>query len=112
MHRAPIEDSRKWGLYYTTNLLFKTYFKVCHIGLSWFLLSPELTLTKLNKIGLSKNIIRALSASQFDMPPMEAFPRSHIVTFKYYLGVIYFLDDNYLEVPPRLKPLFRFLNVS
>jgi len=27
--RAPILDSRKWGLYYITNLLFKTYFKVC-----------------------------------------------------------------------------------
>lgn len=27
-YRAPIEESRKWGLYYTTNLLFKTYFKV------------------------------------------------------------------------------------
>ena len=27
--RAPIEESRKWGIYYTTNLLFKTYFKVC-----------------------------------------------------------------------------------
>ena len=26
--RAPLESSRKWGLYYTTNLLFKTYFKV------------------------------------------------------------------------------------
>ena len=26
--RAPLEESRKWGLYYTTNLLFKTYFKV------------------------------------------------------------------------------------
>jgi COP9 signalosome complex subunit 12 len=26
--RAPIGESRKWGLYYTTNLLFKTYFKV------------------------------------------------------------------------------------
>ncbi|KAL8806135.1 MAG: hypothetical protein Q9182_001536 [Xanthomendoza sp. 2 TL-2023] len=26
--RAPMEDSRKWGLYHTTNLLFKTYFKV------------------------------------------------------------------------------------
>ena len=25
--RAPIVDSRKWGLYYVTNLLFKTYFK-------------------------------------------------------------------------------------
>ena len=36
---------------------------------------------------------------------MEAFPRSHIVTFKYYLGVIYFLDDNYLEVLSRLEPV-------
>lgn len=26
--RAPIEESRKWALYYTVNLLFKTYFKV------------------------------------------------------------------------------------
>lgn len=25
---APIEESRKWGIYNTTNLLFKTYFKV------------------------------------------------------------------------------------
>lgn len=26
--RAPLEESRKWGIYNTTNLLFKTYFKV------------------------------------------------------------------------------------
>lgn len=26
--RAPIEESRKWGTYYMTNLLFKMYFKV------------------------------------------------------------------------------------
>ena len=26
--RASIEDSRKWGIYNTTNLMFKTYFKV------------------------------------------------------------------------------------
>ncbi|KAJ9632040.1 COP9 signalosome (CSN) subunit [Taxawa tesnikishii (nom. ined.)] len=26
--RAPIAESRKWGLYYIANLLFKTYFKV------------------------------------------------------------------------------------
>lgn len=26
--RAPIVDSRKWGMYYVTSLLFKTYFKV------------------------------------------------------------------------------------
>ncbi|MCJ1404325.1 COP9 signalosome (CSN) subunit [Xylographa trunciseda] len=76
--RAPLENSRKWGLYYTTNLLFKTYFK-------------------LNSIGLSKNILRALQASRNDMPPMEAFPKSHIVTFKYYVGVILFLEEDYVQ---------------
>ena len=53
---------------------------------------------KLNKIGLSKNIILALQAAQTDMPPMDAFPKSHIVTFKYYVGIISFLDDNYIRV--------------
>ncbi|KAI4178218.1 MAG: hypothetical protein L6R41_008481, partial [Letrouitia leprolyta] len=74
--RAPIEDSRKWGLYYTTNLLFKTYFK-------------------LNSISLSKNCLRALHSAKSDMPPMEVFPKSHIVTFRYYVGVIQFLDEEY-----------------
>ncbi|KAL9633848.1 MAG: hypothetical protein Q9164_004451 [Protoblastenia rupestris] len=77
--RAPIEDSRKWGLYYITNLLFKTYFK-------------------LNSIGLSKNILRAISASKNDMPQLETFPKSHIVTFKYYVGVIQFLEEDYTHV--------------
>ncbi|KAI9817161.1 MAG: COP9 signalosome (CSN) subunit [Pycnora praestabilis] len=81
--RAPLEESRKWGLYYTTNLLFKTYFK-------------------LNSIGLSKNILRALKASSVDMPPLESFPQSHIVTFKYYLGVIYFLDEDYVKAEENL----------
>ena len=33
------------------------------------------------------------------MPPIETFPKSHIVTFHYYLGVILFLDENYVQVP-------------
>ncbi|KAL9007832.1 MAG: hypothetical protein Q9173_006985, partial [Seirophora scorigena] len=76
--RAPIEESRKFGLYYTTNLLFKTYFK-------------------LNSISLSKNCLRALEAARTDMPSMEQFPKSHIVTFRYYLGVIHFLDEEYYK---------------
>jgi hypothetical protein len=28
IYRAPIDESKKWGLYYITNLLFKMYFKV------------------------------------------------------------------------------------
>ena len=71
-----MEDSRKWALYYTANLLFKTYFK-------------------LNSIGLSKNILRSLKAAASDMPPLSAFPRAHQVTFKYYNGVISFLEEDY-----------------
>ncbi|KAL9037361.1 MAG: hypothetical protein Q9214_005738, partial [Letrouitia sp. 1 TL-2023] len=86
--RAPLEESRKWGLYYTTNLLFKTYFK-------------------LNSIGLSKNILRALESSRTDMPPMEAFPKSHTVTFKYYVGLIHFLDEDYPLAEQNLTSAYR-----
>ncbi|KAL1854585.1 COP9 signalosome (CSN) subunit [Paecilomyces lecythidis] len=85
--RAPIEESRKWGIYETTNLLFKTYFK-------------------LNSVGLSKNVLRALDASSADMPELEAFPKSHIVTFKYCVGVICFLDENYTEAEEHLTYAF------
>lgn len=85
-----MEESRKWGLYYVANLLFKTYFK-------------------LNSISLSKNILRAISASSTDMPSPDQFPKSHVVTFKYYVGVILFLDEDYANVnmPPSL-PLTPF----
>ncbi|MCJ1409108.1 COP9 signalosome (CSN) subunit [Ptychographa xylographoides] len=86
--RAPLAESRKWGLYYTTNLLFKTYFK-------------------LNSIGLSKNILRALQASKNDMPPIESFPMSHIVTFKYYVGVILFLEEDYVKAEENLTDAWR-----
>jgi hypothetical protein len=32
--RAPLEESRKWGIYNMTNLLFKTYFKVPEVDLA------------------------------------------------------------------------------
>ena len=79
MSRAPLEESRKWGLYYIANLLFKTYFK-------------------LNSISLSKNIVRAINASTTDMPSLDQFPKSHIVTYQYYLGLIQFLEENYTQV--------------
>ncbi|KAL2797183.1 hypothetical protein BJX66DRAFT_298379 [Aspergillus keveii] len=81
--RAPLEASRKWGVYYMTNLLFKTYFQI-------------------NAVGLSKNLLRALSAQAKELPDLEDFPKSHIVTFKYFVGVIYFLDENYGEAEEHL----------
>ncbi|RYP54774.1 hypothetical protein DL768_000502 [Monosporascus sp. mg162] len=76
--RAPLEESRKWGIYYAINLLFKTYFK-------------------LNAASLSKNVLKALSASKGDMPSIDKFPASQQVTFKYYEGVLAFLEENYVE---------------
>lgn len=77
--RAPLEDSRKWGIYYIINLLFKTYFK-------------------LNSASLSRNILKALNAYKGDMPALVQFPKSQQVTFRYYEGVLSFLDENYVEV--------------
>lgn len=74
-----MEESRKWGIYYAINLLFKTYFK-------------------LNAASLSKNVLKALSAGRGDMPTIDKFPKSQQVTFKYYEGVLSFLEENYMEV--------------
>ncbi|KIV82078.1 hypothetical protein PV11_04213 [Exophiala sideris] len=82
--RAELAESRKWGIYSTTNLLFKTYFK-------------------LNSISLTRNVIRALEAASADLPPLELFPKSHRCTFKYYRGVIDFLQENYTEAERNLS---------
>ncbi|KAK6820470.1 Protein CSN12-like protein [Apiospora arundinis] len=81
--RAPLSDSRKWGIYYAINLLFKTYFK-------------------LNSAALSKNVLKVLSAGRGDMPDFESFPKSQQVTFKYYEGVLAFLEENYEEAEKHL----------
>ncbi|KAF6836488.1 Protein CSN12-like protein [Colletotrichum musicola] len=81
--RAPLEDSRKWAIYYIINLLFKTYFK-------------------LNSASLSRTILKALSTNRGDMPPLEAFPKSQRVTFKFYEGVLFFLEENYVEAEKHL----------
>lgn len=78
---APIEESRKWGIYFVVNLLFKTYFK-------------------LNSASLSRTILTSLAAfdQRGDMPPLESFPKSQRVTFRYYEGVLLFLEENYVQV--------------
>ncbi|KAL9116103.1 MAG: hypothetical protein Q9227_000472 [Pyrenula ochraceoflavens] len=50
--RSPIQESRKWGIYSTTNMLFKCYFQ-------------------LNSISLTRNVLRALGASSSDLPPLS-----------------------------------------
>lgn len=76
-----MEESRKWGIYFVINLLFKTYFK-------------------LNSASLSRTILKTLAVynDKNDMPPLESFPKTQRVTFKYYEGVLFFLEENYVEV--------------
>ncbi|GBF62381.1 hypothetical protein TMEN_4921 [Trichophyton mentagrophytes] len=91
--RAPIEESRKWGVYNTINLAFKTYFK-------------------LGSIPPCRNLLSAMKASQAELPPMESFPKSHIVTFKYYLGVICFLEEGYVEAEEHLTAAWELCRVD
>lgn len=83
--RAPIEESRKWGIYFVINLLFKTYFK-------------------LNSASLSRTILKTLAVynGKGDMPPLDAFPKAQRVTFKYYEGVLFFLEENYVQAEKHL----------
>lgn len=78
MDRSPLEDSKRWGTYYIINLLFKTYFR-------------------LNQASLSRNVLKNLRANEKDMPALDQFPKSQQVTFKYYEGVLFFLEENYVK---------------
>lgn len=73
--RHPVlEESKKWGTYAMVSLVFATYFQ-------------------LRSISLCKNIVRALGAG--DLPPLSAFPRAQMVTFRYYMGRLALLDEDY-----------------
>ncbi|KAI8933517.1 hypothetical protein NX059_009254 [Plenodomus lindquistii] len=78
-----ISESRKWGVYCIANLQFKTYFK-------------------LKAISLSKNVVRSIQA-QSDLPPFELYPRAHRVTYKYYTGVLAFLQEDYAKAEQDLQ---------
>ncbi|KAH9002215.1 hypothetical protein EDB86DRAFT_3124088 [Lactarius hatsudake] len=80
--------SRKWGVYYVVGLVLKSYFRV-------------------RRISLSKNVLRALEANQ-DIPPLQEYPRAHQVTYRYYLGMLSFLNEDYAKSEQELT--FAFYN--
>ncbi|PNS21618.1 Protein CSN12 [Sphaceloma murrayae] len=84
--RSPAPN-RKYGTYFIAVLLFKTYFR-------------------LNSISLCKNIVRSINASAGDMPPLELFPKSHRVMYRYYVGVVSFLEERYAEAEEALEEAY------
>ncbi|KAI8829345.1 PCI-domain-containing protein [Chytriomyces cf. hyalinus JEL632] len=77
----PIQASRKWGAYYMCNMLFRTYFR-------------------LKQINLAANLIRSLKS--VDLPALEEYPIAHVVTYRYYMGVLAFYDEQYKRAQEEL----------
>ncbi|KAJ3195313.1 COP9 signalosome (CSN) subunit [Irineochytrium annulatum] len=71
---STLERSRKWGAFFVCNLLFQTYFR-------------------LKQINLASTLIRSLTSA--DLPDLELYPIAHVVTFKYYMGVLAFFNEQY-----------------
>lgn len=84
--RSPLATSKKHGTYCMIGILFRIYFK-------------------LKQQNLCKNILRALKAA--DMPSIDQFPKSDRVTFRYYLGRLYFLEEDYVKAEHELDLAFK-----
>ncbi|KAI0698573.1 hypothetical protein BC835DRAFT_1464354 [Cytidiella melzeri] len=84
--QSPYAESRKWGVYYVVGLIMKSYFRV-------------------KRISLSKNILRAIDANP-DIPPLSAYPRSHQVTYRYYIGMLGFLNEDFVKSEQELTLAF------
>ncbi|KAI0921182.1 hypothetical protein AcW1_004759 [Taiwanofungus camphoratus] len=84
--QSQYSESRKWGVYYVVGLILKCYFRV-------------------RRISLSKNILRAIDANP-DIPPLSAYPRSHQVTYRYYIGMLSFLNEDFAKSEQELTLAF------
>merc|ERR1719474_324225 len=81
--RLTEDMSKKWGMLNLVNQLFKIYFKV-------------------NKLHLCKPLIRAIDGSAF----RDRFPKSQLVTYRYYVGRKYMFDYNFKEAEEYLRYAF------
>ncbi|KAF2839383.1 hypothetical protein M501DRAFT_1003989 [Patellaria atrata CBS 101060] len=86
--RNSLDVSRKWAIYYTANLLFKTYFK-------------------LSSFNLAKNILKSFAAAKDDLPPLGSFPKAQQVTFLYHAGIVYCIEEDYSKAEEHLFEAFR-----
>ncbi|KAF7352242.1 Protein CSN12 [Mycena venus] len=89
---SPPDESRKWGVYYVVGLAMKCYFKV-------------------RRISLTKNIIKVLE-NNADIPALENYPRSHQVTYRYYIGMLSFLNEEYAKAEQELTLAFYHCHIA
>ncbi|MEE6470632.1 hypothetical protein FKM82_009016 [Ascaphus truei] len=81
--RAAFEDSKKWGMLFLVNQLFKIYFKI-------------------SKLHLCKPLIRAIDSSNFK----DEYSMAQRVTFKYYVGRKAMFDSDFKKAEEYLSFAF------
>ena len=81
-----IEESRRMGVYWIANLLFKTYFR---LHTPW----------------LCKNVKRSIDTAS-ELPPIEAYTMSDQVTYKYFVGVLAFRNEDWATAESNLSYAF------
>lgn len=81
--RASEEVTKRWGMLNLVNQLFKIYFK-------------------LNKLHLTKPLIRAVDSS----PLRDRFSKSQLVTYRYYVGRKHMFDNSFKEAEEYLQYAF------
>ncbi|XP_063809191.1 PCI domain-containing protein 2 isoform X1 [Pseudophryne corroboree] len=82
--RAAFDDSKKWGMLFLVNQLFKIYFKI-------------------SKLHLCKPLIRAIDSSNFK----DDYAMSQRVTYKYYVGRKAMFDSDFKKAEEYLSFAFK-----
>ncbi|KAM7111204.1 PCI domain-containing protein 2 isoform 10-T10 [Molossus nigricans] len=83
LSRAGIEDSKKWGMLFLVNQLFKIYFKI-------------------NKLHLCKPLIRAIDSSNLK----DDYSTAQRVTYRYYVGRKAMFDSDFKQAEEYLSFAF------
>ncbi|NWZ44111.1 PCID2 protein, partial [Brachypodius atriceps] len=87
--RAGIEDSKKWGMLFLVNQLFKIYFKI-------------------SKLHLCKPLIRAIDSSNLK----DEYSMAQRVTYKYYVGRKAMFDSDFKQAEEYLSFAFEHCHRS
>ncbi|MBN3275338.1 PCID2 protein, partial [Polyodon spathula] len=88
-NRAGIDDSKKWGMLFLINQLFKIYFKI-------------------NKLHLCKPLIRAIDSSNLK----DEYSMAQRVTYKYYVGRKAMFDSDFKQAEEYLSFSFQHCHRS
>uniref|UniRef100_A0A8C4RKT8 PCI domain-containing protein 2 n=1 Tax=Erpetoichthys calabaricus TaxID=27687 RepID=A0A8C4RKT8_ERPCA len=88
-NRAGIDDSKKWGMLFLINQLFKIYFKI-------------------NKLHLCKPLIRAIDSSNLK----DEYSMAQRVTYKYYVGRKAMFDSDFKQAEEYLSFAFQHCHRS